>query len=114
MLNSTVNTLLDEFHMQTNKTFEIPGYAKTNQWTISISVFILTVATLIGTGGNLLVVLVIAIFRNLRYEESVFFLNLAICDLYVTVVVDPMSALGKYRTFSPTTYSRMSMARTSV
>ena len=95
MSNAIIYAFSNDLMMNINETFQTPEYAETNRWMTFTSVFILVIATLIGTGGNILIVLSIAVFRNLRYEESVFFLNLALSDLYVTVVVDPMSAIGK-------------------
>ena len=76
-------------------------YIKVNPWAAFPSIFILTAASLFGTGGNVLVLLAIATWRRLRrHTESVFLINLAISDLYVTTVVDPMSLIGKYLNFT--------------
>ena len=70
--------------------------AECSSFTAFPSVFILLLASLFGTGGNVLVLLAIAKFKKLRKEESVFFINLACADLFVTIFVDPMSAIGMY------------------
>ena len=71
-------------------------YINTNPWAAVPSILILVFASVVGTGGNTLTLLAIAMFRKLRNEDSVFITNLALSDLFVTVVADPMSAMGKY------------------
>ncbi|WAR07884.1 MTR1A-like protein [Mya arenaria] len=58
-------------------------------------IIVLGVASIVGTLGNLLILFVIATKRKLRNVESIFIVNLAISDLYVTVVADPMSLIAK-------------------
>ena len=64
-------------------------------WALFSSVFILFMASFIGTGGNILILLAIAVWRKLRNTESVFLINLACADLFVTTIVDPISLIGK-------------------
>lgn len=60
------------------------------------TIAILSLASFIGTAGNVLTLLAIASSKNLRNVESIFIVNLAISDLYVTMIADPMSIVGKY------------------
>ncbi|XP_052777344.1 melatonin receptor type 1B-B-like [Mya arenaria] len=59
-------------------------------------VIILSVASLLGTFGNVLILYVIATKSRLRNKmESTFIASLAISDLYVTLIADPMSLVAK-------------------
>ena len=57
----------------------------------------LVIASVVGTCGNVLILVAIATQRDLQNVESVFVVNLACCDLYVTVVFDPLSIVGKLK-----------------
>ena len=70
-------------------------FMNVNPWTALPTVLLLCVASVIGTGGNVLTILAIITCRKIRNEESMFLANLAIADLYVTVVADPMSIIGE-------------------
>ena len=70
---------------------------RTYLWTTYPSILILGAATIVGTAGNVLTLLAIATFRKNRNEENVFLFNLAVSDLFVTMIADPMSILGKIR-----------------
>lgn len=59
------------------------------------SFILLFIATVTGTFGNILTLVVIARWKGPRTAESIFIVNLAISDLYVTTVADPMSIIGK-------------------
>ncbi|XP_045165923.1 melatonin receptor type 1B-A-like [Mercenaria mercenaria] len=56
---------------------------------------ILIIATIVGTFGNILILLSVISRKNLRKVEGIFIVNLASSDLYVTAVADPMSILAK-------------------
>jgi hypothetical protein len=58
------------------------------------SLVILIIATLVGTFGNILILLSVFTRKNLRKVEGIFIVNLAMSDLYVTAVADPMSIIG--------------------
>ncbi|XP_052778567.1 melatonin receptor type 1B-A-like [Mya arenaria] len=58
-------------------------------------IIVLGFASLVGTFGNLLILFVIATKNKLRKVESIFIVNLAISDLYVTTMADPMSLIAK-------------------
>ena len=60
-----------------------------------ILVTILIIASVVGTCGNVLILVAIGTQRNLQNVESIFVVNLACCDLYVTLIADPMSIVGK-------------------
>lgn len=55
---------------------------------------LLSLASCVGTLGNLLILTVVFMKKNWHHVELTFIGNLAIADLYVTVVADPMSVLG--------------------
>ncbi|XP_045165615.2 melatonin receptor type 1B-A-like [Mercenaria mercenaria] len=56
---------------------------------------VLFLATVIGTGGNIITLLVFVIRRSMRNIESIFLINLVISDLYMTSVADPTSIIAK-------------------
>lgn len=58
-------------------------------------VVVLVLASIIGTTGNILTLLVFATRKNLRRVENIFMINLVFSDLYVTLVADPMSIVAK-------------------
>lgn len=58
-------------------------------------VSIITVALVAGTFGNVLILVVICSNKLGRNVTTTFILNLALSDMFVTLVVDPMSVLGK-------------------
>ena len=60
-----------------------------------VLVTVLVFASVVGTCGNVLILVAIATQRNLQNVESVFVVNLACCDLYVTLIADPLSIVGK-------------------
>ena len=72
-------------------------FVLTNPWTAYLSVIIVFVASVFGTVGNILTLLAIATYKRIRNEESLFFVNLAISDIYVTSFADPMSIIGMYK-----------------
>lgn len=58
-------------------------------------VIILVIASVVGTVGSISTLLVIINMKHYKFAESIFMLNLVISDLYVIVVADPMSVVGK-------------------
>ncbi len=58
-----------------------------------------SLATVVGTLGNVLVLVTIATNRNLHRAGSVFMVNLAAADLLVTAFMDPLSLTGKENTY---------------
>ena len=61
---------------------------------------ILGAASVLGTAGNLAVIASIALVHNLHKPQSVFLLSLAVADLVVTALMDPLSILGQCHTYS--------------
>ncbi|XP_071083595.1 melatonin receptor type 1B-B-like [Haliotis cracherodii] len=57
--------------------------------------FVLGLATVIGTLGNGLILVSVATRKYLHNVESIFIVNLACSDLYVTALADPMSIIAK-------------------
>lgn len=70
-------------------------FLKTNPWTAIISIIVLSVASVGGTFGNIVILLSVALCRKVRSVESIFIVNLALSDLYVTSIADPMSIVAK-------------------
>lgn len=58
-------------------------------------VILLSLASIVGTLGNVLILTVVFMKRSWQHVEMTFIGNLALADLYVTVVADPMSVLGR-------------------
>lgn len=59
---------------------------------------VLTLASLTGTCGNLVLLAILWSKKNIQNVETMFIANLALSDLYVTTVADPMSFIGTYFT----------------
>lgn len=68
--------------------WEAPGIALT-------SVLILAIAALVGTFGNLLILVSVCHTIKRKSLEFIFVGNLAVSDLFVTLIVDPINILGK-------------------
>ena len=68
---------------------ESPGVAIT-------SILVLTMASIIGNFGNILIL--VAICKTLKNKslEFIFVGNLAVSDSFVTLVVNPINILGRY------------------
>ncbi|XP_063428055.1 melatonin receptor type 1B-A-like [Mytilus trossulus] len=56
---------------------------------------ILVFASLIGTFGNILILITIITTKNLQRLECIFMANLAFSDMYVTLLADPLSIVAK-------------------
>ncbi|XP_063432392.1 melatonin receptor type 1B-A-like [Mytilus trossulus] len=67
---------------------ESPGFAIT-------SIALQTIASLVGTFGNALILIITARSKGKMSVQSIFIINIAISDMYVTMVADPMSVVGK-------------------
>ena len=70
-------------------------FIRTKPWTAFPIIVILSAASFVGTAGNILTLLAIASNKKLRNAEMIFIVNLAISDLYVTAIADPLSIVGK-------------------
>ena len=55
----------------------------------------LVIASIVGSSGNIFILIAIATQRDLHTVESIFIANLACSDLYVTLIADPLSIVGK-------------------
>ncbi|KAH3819149.1 melatonin receptor type 1B-like [Dreissena polymorpha] len=60
-------------------------------------VIILGVTSVVGTFGNGLILYVVSVKRIIRKVESIFILNLAVSDIFVTAVANVISLLGKVK-----------------
>ena len=70
-------------------------FVQSNPWLAFPTVLVLFAASVIGTFGNILILLAVLTCKDVRTVESTFIVNLAFSDLYVTVIADPMSIVGK-------------------
>lgn len=57
---------------------------------------VLIVASVVGGFGNILILVSLWKSKTMKSLECIFIGNLAISDLYVTMVADPMSIVGKF------------------
>lgn len=57
---------------------------------------IMTLASVIGTFGNVLIMLCLVVYRPLRHHRNIFLFNLALSDLCVTAIADPYSIVGEF------------------
>ena len=56
---------------------------------------ILVIAAILGSFGNILILIAIFTTKNLQRLECIFMANLATSDIYVTLLADPLSIVGK-------------------
>ena len=75
--------------------YEKHEFLNSKPWIAYPTVIILFVAAVCGTVGNTLTILAFATYKRVQTKDAVFFFNLAISDLYVTCVADPMSLIGR-------------------
>ncbi|KAK3594789.1 hypothetical protein CHS0354_037797 [Potamilus streckersoni] len=59
------------------------------------SIVIVSIASVAGTFGNILILIAVATHKKLRNTESIFIVNLAISDMFVTAIADPMNIVAK-------------------
>ena len=52
-------------------------------------------ASIVGTLGNIAVLLVIFKYKPLRNERNAFLVNLALADIMVTAIADPFGIIGE-------------------
>ena len=64
-------------------------------WAAWPTIVILSLASFVGSVGNILTLLAIASNKSVRNVESFFIVNFAISDMYLTAEADPMSIIGK-------------------
>ena len=93
LINSTTDYL---FNTDDGGSFARHEFLSLKPWIAFPVIIVITLASLIGVFGNVLILLAVALCKKIRNEESIFIVNLALSDLYVTMVADPMSIVGKY------------------
>ena len=71
-------------------------FVQSKPWAAFPVLVFLVLASFVGTVGNVLTLLAITRNKSVRNVESMFIVNLAISDLYVTTVADPTSIIGEY------------------
>ena len=71
-------------------------FVQSNPWLAFPIVLVLFAASLMGTAGNILILLSVLTCKDVRTVESTFIVNLALSDMYVTLVADPFSIVGKF------------------
>ncbi|KAK7507795.1 hypothetical protein BaRGS_00000760, partial [Batillaria attramentaria] len=59
-----------------------------------IYICLMSIALLIGSVGNVLILVVIGAMRNLQKTGKIFIMNLALADLCVAAIADPMCIVG--------------------
>ncbi|KAL3851667.1 hypothetical protein ACJMK2_015396 [Sinanodonta woodiana] len=59
------------------------------------TIIVVSIASVTGTFGNILILMAVASFKKLRNIESIFIVNLAISDMFVTAITDPMNIVAK-------------------
>ena len=70
-------------------------FVQTNPWLAFPVVLVLFAASLVGTSGNILIFLSVLFYKKVRTVESTFIVNLALSDMFVTLIADPFSIVGK-------------------
>ena len=88
----TVNVFQDNSQHMVLAQYE---FVQDNPWLAFPIVLVLFAASVIGTFGNILILLSVFMCKNVRTVESTFIVNLALSDMYVTLVADPFSIIGK-------------------
>lgn len=58
-------------------------------------VTVLVLGTVFGTSGNMLILISVCKIIKMRSLEYIFIANLAVSDMFVTLVADPMNIVGK-------------------
>lgn len=89
------NTTNSKLIMNVAGSFGRHEFLTNNPWTAIPTILILFIASVGGTLGNVLTLLAVAMSKRLKNIETIFMVNLAISDLYVTAIADPMSIVGK-------------------
>ncbi|KAL3851665.1 hypothetical protein ACJMK2_015394 [Sinanodonta woodiana] len=59
------------------------------------TIIIISIAAIAGTFGNMLIIMAVATYKKLQNIESTFIVNMAISDMFVTVIADPMNIVAK-------------------
>ena len=77
--------------------YPLGGYDYIQKYPYQAWPFLLVAGTcsVVGTIGNIFVVLSLIVNKNLRNRRNIFIANLALADFIVTSVGDPFSVIGK-------------------
>ena len=92
MRNSTDNQTLIEYPDDIFAKYE---FLREKPMTAYSVLTVVAIASLSGIFGNVLILLAVSFSKKFRPEESVFIFNLALSDLYVAAIAEPMSIIGK-------------------
>lgn len=94
---ATSDTMLNSTSSVFSATTELPLHFTDINFSFALTLMTcLGVAGVVGTFGNLLILVSVAKQRELRNVESVFIVNLACCDLYVTMFAEPLSIVSEW------------------
>ena len=74
-----------------------PALYESNFTMAIVYVVLMVTALVIGTAGNLLILVASACLKSLRKTGYIFIVNLAAADLCVAGIADPMCVVGKDR-----------------
>lgn len=66
----------------------------TNPTLAIVYIVIVGIALLVGTIGNVLIIIIFTVMRRINKPGKEFMVNLAIADLCVTAIADPLCILG--------------------
>ena len=78
-----------------NRTSMEPGLVHTLPWVAIPYAVILGVFAIVGTFGNILIIGSMTSGANRHVVGNYFIINLAICDIVVTLIINPMAIVGK-------------------
>lgn len=67
----------------------------TNPTLAVVYIVIVGIALLVGTIGNVLIIIIFTVMRRINKSGKEFMVNLAIADLCVTAIADPLCILGE-------------------
>ncbi|KAI8498018.1 melatonin receptor [Branchiostoma belcheri] len=59
-----------------------------------VMMILVVILIVVGTIGNMSIILVISLTKDLWTTTNTFIINLAVADLFVTIIVDPYNAVG--------------------
>lgn len=88
------NTTSSRISTSADDSFGRHEFLRSHPWTAVPSIIVLTIASLGGTVGNVVTLLALSLYKKIKKVETIFIVNLALSDLFVTAVADPMSILG--------------------
>ena len=71
-------------------------YVRSHPIVASVYLFIALTASIVGTIGNIFILLALALHGDLRHARNIFIANLAIADLCVTAFANPFGIIGEY------------------